>query len=556
MPGKISNLSGRGVSSQTKARINVTAPSVFYPSRHLVSLLRMAKETGTQEIPVIDLFAGPGGLGEGFSAAVTADGKPAFRLSLSIEQDKAAWETLRLRAFFRQFQGDAPDEYYSALRGECTLRDLYDSYPDEFNQATSESWCQTLEAGSRESVQRRIGGTLRASGNKGNPWVLIGGPPCQGYSVVGRARRVGLAAYRPADDERLFLYKEYLHVLATNRPAIFVMENVEGLLSAEVEGQAIFERILDELREPGKALGSSRSEGLRYELFPLAPRSETHDTPQNFVVNAAHYSIPQARHRVIIVGINSEIRRTLRPLTPARSLVTTREVLEGLPELRSGLSKEKDCDASWIKAVLEGRKEQWFKEACRNGRVATVLKRTVDSLVVPRGGRGKKFMPGKFPPDRLRDWFWDKRLQGVCNHESRGHMKEDLHRYLFAAAFAEAEGYAPKLPEFPKTLLPKHVNLQDPPEKWKFKDRFKVQVGHAPAATVTSHISKDGHYYIHYSADQVRSLTVREAARLQTFPDNYYFVRERTDSYHQVGNAVPPLLAKQIAERVREVLAG
>jgi DNA (cytosine-5)-methyltransferase 1 len=133
-------------------------------------------------------------------------------------------------------------------------------------------------------------------------------------------------------------------------------------------------------------------------------------------------------------------------------------------------------------------------------------------------------------------------------------MASDLHRYFFAAVFAKVYRKSPTLADFPPELLPEHDNVHDAVHTPKFNDRFRVQVRDKPATTITSHISKDGHYYIHYDPLQCRSLTVREAARIQTFPDNYFFEGNRTQQYHQVGNAVPPLLAREIALIVAEVL--
>lgn len=150
----------------------------------------------------------------------------------------------------------------------------------------------------------------------------------------------------------------------------------------------------------------------------------------------------------------------------------------------------------------------------------------------------------------LAEWLVDPRMTSLPNHQSRNHMPSDLSRYAFASAFAEVTGRSPKAEDFPGSLAPAHDNWTS----GKFRDRFRVQCAGAPATTVTSHIGKDGHYFIHPDPLQCRALTVREAARLQTFPDNYLFEGNRTQQYVQVGNAVPPLLARGIAEVVHSAL--
>ena len=154
-----------------------------------------------------------------------------------------------------------------------------------------------------------------------------------------------------------------------------------------------------------------------------------------------------------------------------------------------------------------------------------------------------RWYQGSLDPDTTGLWF---------NHSARSHMEEDLARYLYCAAFAHVQGRSPigTRDIYLDSLAPRHANWKS----GKFAGRFKVVLADKPSKTITSHISKDGHYFIHYDPRQCRSLTVREAARLQTFPDDYYFEGNRTEQYVQVGNAVPPLLARQIAEKVVEVL--
>jgi DNA (cytosine-5)-methyltransferase 1 len=231
---------------------------------------------------------------------------------------------------------------------------------------------------------------------------------------------------------------------------------------------------------------------------------------------------------------------------------TVSETIGDLPRLRSGLSKEKDSAEAWRDAVREITKAKWLN----NGRISAELQKeivTAASRVGAELTRGDQYLERHAAPAHHRAWFSDAKLNGICNHESRGHIIADLHRYLFAASFARCFGRSPLLEDLPEDLLPKHENVPAALKETKFNDRFRVQLADKPSTTVVSHISKDGHYYIHYDPTQCRSLTVREAARLQTFPDNYFFEGPRTEQYKQVGNAVPPLLAKQIAKIVSKI---
>jgi DNA (cytosine-5)-methyltransferase 1 len=505
--------------------------------------------------PVIDIFAGPGGLGEGFSAYI-ADGNPAFKIKLSIEKDKTAHETLELRAFYRQFPTDTvPSEYYEYLREENNMdkSTLFSKYPKESESAKKEAWKATLGEEDRALVKTRLDEALNGAPN----WVLIGGPPCQAYSLVGRSRMIGEDRGKYETDPRHFLYKEYLHILAEHQPPVFVMENVKGLLSSQINQQKTFELILADLQNPSSAVGGKANPALSYKLFSIShenPENPEEIKPEEFIVHSEEYGIPQARHRIIILGIRSDIYKTKpKSLLKVENPVFIEDVIDDLPRLRSGLSKEDDSAEAWRDAIKEIENSKWVKSnhLGLGESVKSALRRVGAAL--DRGGR---FIITNETPKEYKNWYFDKNLNGICNHETRAHIREDLHRYFFAAVFAREKKRSPTLSDFPKELLPNHGNVSYAQKNTKFNDRFRVQVIKRPSTTVVSHISKDGHYYIHYDPSQCRSLTVREAARLQTFPDNYFFEGNRTQQYHQVGNAVPPLLANKIAEIVYNVLKG
>jgi DNA (cytosine-5)-methyltransferase 1 len=508
-------------------------------------------------IPVIDIFAGPGGLGEGFSTYFAGENR-AFKIRLSIEKDAVAHQTLELRAFYRQFStGAVPIEYYEYLRRENSIdkSSLFAKYPKEAEAAKREAWMATLGEEDRDAVKTRINEALSGSAN----WVLIGGPPCQAYSLVGRSRMRGKNPWKYAKDHRHYLYKEYLQILADHQPPVFVMENVKGLLSSsrtKTKKQNTFELIRTDLKNPIKAIYGNDS-SLSYRLFSISsgsPANPDDIKPEDFVIRSEEYGIPQARHRIIIIGIRSDIYDSSPMLLrKVEKQVPIEAVISDLPKLRSGLSKERDTPDEWRKAIKEIETAKWMKSVSSElkNSILGSLKRVGASL-----DRGNSFTPFIVGSTKYDDWYIDGNLAGVCNHESRSHIREDLHRYFFSAVFAQKYKRPPKLSDFPSELLPKHKNAKNISSETIFNDRFRVQVKGRPSTTVVSHISKDGHYYIHYDPAQCRSLTVREAARLQTFPDNYFFEGNRTQQYHQVGNAVPPLLANKIAEIVYKILQG
>ena len=519
-------------------------------------------------IPVIDLFAGPGGLGEGFSSVFNDENERVFDIKLSIEKDANAHQTLELRSFVHQFpKNELPDEYYELLR-ESNLVErnrlkqvLFELYPEEAQRAQDIAWLAELGHPKypSELIDTRIRNQLGGERN----WLLIGGPPCQAYSVVGRNRIGGIFK----DDHRVFLYKEYLRIIAVHQPAIFVMENVKGLLSAKLGEEKMFDWILNDLRNPSEAFPGTNS--AKYKIFSLTTKASNYDSNGNpvykkdrdYLIQAEKYGVPQRRHRVILLGIRADLDVT-PDILQERGEVMLKSVIGDLPKIRGGVNrifhksylhegKKKreyenleDSNETWSKYVKGFRNEivSW------NGFSKDYIS---SPLIIPEKETGKEFVPCQTPDENnpLANWYADSKIGGACNHESRAHLVQDLLRYQFSSIFTQTYKRFPKLQEYSahsRKLLPDHDNA----ESGKFADRFRTQPADQIATTVTCHISKDGHYFIHYDPDQCRSWTVREAARVQTFPDNYLFCGSRTAQFHQVGNAVPPYLAKQIGEIV------
>ncbi len=511
----------------------------------------------TDPVPVVDLFSGPGGLAEGFAALRDPVGRPRFRVVLSVEMEPTAHRTLLLRGFLRKFASGFPPAYYDFLNGALSREpDWAILYPREWQEACDETQCLKLGTSEARLFLRQRIAAIRAT--HGDLTILLGGPPCQPYSVAGRARNAGNVRYDPANDERQSLYLEYASVLEQLQPAVAVMENVRGMLSAKRNGRRVFTEVMEALMHAG---GRER-----YRLLsltsPYGGRSWDEGlSPNDFLVRAEEHGIPQTRHRVFVICIRRDFAATLpKDLLPtldrSETIPSVHDIIGAMPVLRSRLSLDDD-DVSWQQVLLEANRlalrhiPAMPPDMDRKFRIALdrALGSTKGRALPYREVQGATDFPDACPTS-LRDWIFDPNLTRLPNNETRGHIDEDLARYLYATVYAYASGRSPRARDFPPALAARHRSWNT----GKFDDRFRVQLRDHPSTTITSHISKDGHYFIHPDPAQCRSLTVREAARLQTFPDNYFFHGGRTQQYVQVGNAVPPYLAWQIARQLWGVL--
>jgi len=441
---------------------------------------------------VIDLFAGCGGLGEGFSQA-------GFEIVSQIEMDKWACETLRTRHLYYELKKRNRFYLYNQYFKDDKFKEkIFQKFPDlqslisnrviqaEFGKVSIDKIIEKIEDAKKQFNTTKI-------------HVVIGGPPCQAYSIVGRARDPeGMK-----EDKRNFLYEHYLRILERVQPDFFVFENVPGLITAEAKGEEMFSKMIEDFKNISPP----------YEIAPSF--DEYYCNPSKYILDASKFGVPQRRKRVVFIGYkkiilskNNNIKKVFQRILSYKQSrfggYTLTDAIGDLPPLRPGEGNDK-----------------WFSPYLNNNSTT--------------------------PYQRLMR----RNSCGIANHQARTHMKSDLERYKFFIEHHLNGNKAATLTDLIRErpdLTPDHNHLD------KFLDRFKVQWWSQPTCTITAHINKDGHYYIHPDVYQCRSFTVREAARCQSFPDNFKFEGPRTEQFRQVGNAVPPLLARVIASYIRKEL--
>lgn len=412
----------------------------------------------------IDLFAGAGGLSEGFKRA-------GFEPIAHVEIMEAAAFTLRTRAVYHYLkENNLSSKYESYLKDYISRDDLYKGIPDMVLDSVINT---PIGKDTNNSIFKRIDNRLNGTKEVD---LIIGGPPCQAYSVAGRAR----SANKMKGDPRNYLYVQYAEYLDRYKPKMFVFENVMGLKSA---GNGIYLENMERL---------FKSKGYSMELFH---------------VNARQFGVLQNRKRIIIIGWRNDFIPNIPDLEKYNSGINAKveSIFSDLPFLNAGGGENKF-------ARYDGISNDYLEKShIRNG------------------------------------------LEIVTQHVARPNTTQDLTIYKIAVDKWKTKQERLKYTDLPSQLQT-HKNLIT------FGDRFKVVADDLEySQTVVAHIAKDGHYYIHPDINQNRSITVREAARLQSFPDDFYFEGstnrgQRTAAFTQIGNAVPPLMAEQLARILKQLL--
>lgn len=413
----------------------------------------------------IDLFAGAGGLSEGFIQS-------GYQPIAHVEMNEYAAKTIETRiAYYYLKENGQLKSYYQYEKGLITREELLKLIPEEelksvINKEISEKTIKDIF----ETID-----TIKLEKEIEQIDVIIGGPPCQAYSLVGRAQSSHMIVPME-EDPRNELYKMYVQFLTKYQPRMFVFENVAGIKTAR-GGQA-FKNLQKYMKKVG------------YEIEP-------HE------LNAKDFGVLQNRKRVIIVG--------------------------------------------WLKGT--GYKYPKFDIVCNKTEVWDLLE---DLPFLTPGQAANEHSLNDMR--RVKKYVKDNKIRLkediLTGHVARPHTAQDIEIYkrTINLWFENEQHERLKYNDLPE-------NLKSHRNRTSFVDRFKVVEGDMEYChTILAHLSKDGHYFIHPDINQHRSITVREAARLQSFPDNYYFEGPRTSQFIQVGNAVPPMMAKQIAEKIKEQL--
>lgn len=408
-----------------------------------------------KKINYIDLFAGAGGLSEGFR-------QHNFNPVAHIEMDKEACLTIKTReAYHHLKESGKPDTYYDYISGKISRNSLYNNIPLEkanyvINAEISDSSLKNIFKIIETNLKQLPDSELD---------LIVGGPPCQAYSLVGRH------AVDWENDHRLKLYLYYGKFLKEYRPKAFVFENVPGLINAQ-KG-----RFYENMKRYFAGIGYNISDK---------------------ILNAADFGVLQNRKRVFIVGWRKDIKLSFPELESVKHNFTTEDIFADLSFLTPG-------------GIIN--KGKYIKE----------------------------------PSEYLKRFNLINGVDFYTQHISRPHNSNDLEIYKLAIRKWEEEKKRLKYTDIPDKLRT-HKNTQS------FLDRYKVVDGKGLSHTIVAHIAKDGHYYIHPDIKQCRSISVREAARIQSFPDDFYFEGSRTSIFRQIGNAVPPLLSLAIAKGIRKQL--
>ena len=390
----------------------------------------------------IDLFAGCGGLSEGFY-------KQNFNALAHVEINPVACKTLRTR--MKHYGYENADE--SVLELDITSEDVL------------------------ERIENAVKGQ--------EVDIIIGGPPCQAYSSLGRAKDENAMQ----DDPRNYLFESYVKVLNKYLPKFFVFENVTGMLTAKINGEHIVNKIVEALSENYK---------VKFD-------------PKINVLNSANYGVPQIRKRVIIIGVRKDI--DIEP-----------------EEMYAGITK-----THYDPEMCEDERNELIKYV--------TVREAIEELPAVRPGEGEQEI--QFVSKKNNEFL--KRIASNENilrdHVARNHNDKDIERYIAMSSnhwsFQE--------------LLEKRPDLNHEKQR-VFGNSYTVQWWDLPSKTIIAHLYKDGNQFIHPDSAQGRTFTVREAARIQSFPDDFVFEGPRTEQFKQIGNAVPPSLAEAIAKCIKNKL--